>query len=95
MTTSILRLPRFDAGSDEVAQSRELKATFGAVKSVPYAPVVVTEVRSGLVRKFTVGNAVESLTRRPILEAVARDWISLDVFLNATRSRIIVGTIDL
>lgn len=69
-------------------------AAFGAGKSVLRIPVLVMEIRSGLVRKLTVGKVSEPLARCPAV-AVARLLISLDVCLNATRSRIIVGTIDL
>lgn len=88
-------LPRFDVDSDESVALRESKGDFGAEKSVVrISVVVVMEMRSGLVRKLTVGNVVEPLVPGPAVP-VARDLISLEVCLNATRSRIIVGTIDL
>ena len=93
MTTSALKLPWAAVDSDEFVASKESKAVFGADKSVLRTSVVVVmEIRSGLVRKLTVGNVVEPLERRP---TVARDLISLEVCLNATSSRIMVGTIDL
>ena len=92
MTTSALKLPWPAVDSDEFVASRESKAVFGADRSVLRTSVVVVmEIRSGLVRKLTVGSVVEPLERRP---TVPRDLMSLEVCLKATSSRIIVGTID-
>lgn len=94
-TTSALKLSCFDVGSDKFVASIESKVAFGVRKSVLRTSVVVVrELRSGLVRKLTVGNVVEPLERPPA-GTVARDLMSLEVCLNATRSRIIVGTMDL
>ena len=91
---SALKLPRFDVVSDAVV-SRDSIGNFGAARFIlRVSVVVVMEISSGFVRKFTVGNVAEVLTRGPIVP-VARDLISLEVCLNATRSRIMVGTIDL
>ena len=88
-----MKLPRLDVDSDEVVASTESKTTLGAEKSIlRVSVVVVLEIRSGLVRKLTVGKVVEALDRRP--DPLARVLMSLDVCLNATRSRIMVGTID-
>lgn len=91
---SALKLPCFDVDRKELVASRESEADFWTGKSALRTSVVVMEMSSGLVRKLTVGNVVEPLVCRPVEEA-ARDLISLEVCLNATRSRIIVGTIDL
>lgn len=92
MIASALKLPWPDVDSGEFVASRESNGAFGADKSVLRASVVVAmEIRSGFVRKLTVGNVVEPLERRP---TVARDLISLEVCLNATSSKIIVGTIE-
>lgn len=93
LTTSALKLPRFEVDSDAVVASKEPNVIFGAEESAIRVSVVVDmEVRSGFVRKLTVGNVAAVSVRRPV--TFARVLKSLDVCLNATRSIIIVGTID-
>lgn len=76
-TASALKLPSFDAESDDVA-SRDSKMILGAVNSALCgSAVAVVAVRSGLVRKLSVGR-VEAPPCRFVV-AAARVLMSFEV----------------
>lgn len=78
-TTSALKLPSPEADPVDDVASRDPKVTFGVMNSVVRGSkvVAVAVVRSGLVRKFTVGR-VEAPPCGFVV-AVARVLMSFDV----------------